>query len=102
MCPAVPTTIDRMSPPSTATSGVSLRLPVAIGAARRLRRSSIPPLPGLSRSSVTSRLPPAPHDVENLAQPEIDLPALHVDADHLHLDAIPEAVDAAVLLAAQD
>src|SRR6185436_179900 len=43
----------------------------------------------------------SPHPLEDLGQPEIDLPALHVDLDHLHADAIAEAIDPAGVLAAQ-
>ena len=41
------------------------------------------------------------HGVQDLAQPEVDLPPLEVHANHLHVDLVAEPVDAAVLLAAQ-
>src|SRR5262245_28233219 len=114
MCPAVPTTSDRMSPPSPAAATVARLVAVPIRAVLRLGSPSI--VPRLERTALPSARPepsgasaPAPsgpsvpaHYLQDLAQPQVDLPALHVHTNHLHFDAIAKAVDASVLLAAQD
>ena len=42
-----------------------------------------------------------PHALQDLGQPEVDLPPFHVDADHLHRDLVAQPVDPSGVLAAQ-
>src|SRR5687767_5582781 len=49
----------------------------------------------------TTRSFVAPHFLEHVLQPEIDLPALHVDADDLHADLVTEAIGLLRALAKQ-
>ncbi len=96
MCPAVPTTMDRIvmlsdrrPPLRTCRSrrpGRCFRLLVQLRRPRWLRRGP--------RS-------PFAHALEDLDQAEIDLAHLHVDADHLHLHLVAEPVDLLRVLAAQ-
>src|SRR6185295_10237061 len=89
MCPAVPTTTDRIRSalPSgaLAASGALLALLVEL----RLRFGA--PRTALAFADA----------LEDLDQAEIDLPQLHVDADHLHLHLVAEAIHLVRVLAAQ-
>src|SRR4029079_9112922 len=94
MCPAVPTTTDRVIPspapwlaPQLTFAAPGPLLPLLFELRLRLR----PPRTAL----------PFPHPVEDLDKTEIDLSHLHVDADHLHLDLVAEAIDLVGVLSAQ-
>src|SRR5262245_39718269 len=93
MWPAVPTTIDRISPPA-AFPLLPFATPRPLLAAR---------LFVLRGRAAAARAALALADpFEDLDQPEVDLPLLHVDADHLDLDLVAQAVDAVRVLAAQE
>src|ERR1043166_1293119 len=90
MWPAVPTTTDFMT-------------------FLVLDFSSLPPSrPRRSLAVLRARLAPprslfaGPHALEDLDEPQIDLPDFHVHAHDLHLDLVAEAIDLVRVLAARD
>src|SRR5205807_5143569 len=95
MWPAVPTTIERVSEITRSASALSV-LPLA--AAGTLRAALV----GLRGRAAAARSALAlAHALQDLHQPEIDLPLLHVDADHLHAHLVAQPVNLVRVLAAQ-
>src|SRR6187401_1097185 len=105
MWPAVPTTTDR---PTVLFAIRRQRLSTPRGALLlagpllALPRPEVPLGLRLCLGAARAALLRLPHARQDVGEAEIDHPALHVHLDHLHADAIPEPVDAAVVLAAQD
>src|SRR3954449_12052845 len=103
MCPAVPTTTDRIV-------FVTLRVFVVPSAPPRLAAhlpfaAAGPLLPLLFELRLRLRPSrtalPFAHAFEDLDQAEIDLAQVHVDADHLDLHLVTQAIHLVRVLAAQ-
>src|SRR5262245_31658774 len=89
MCPAVPTTIDFISFVSSLLSPAGFAL-LALSPAEALLAPGLVVLrhrPASPRTALAF-----PHAIEDLHQPEIDLPLLHVDPDDLHADLVAEPI----------
>src|SRR5262245_59137641 len=114
MWPAVPTmsirtsalallTLAEAGTVAAALGGALFFAPIVFRPRDRARRLPIVARPiraaGPARIGRTAR--PADR-VQNLRQPEIDLPPLEIHADDLHAHSIAETIDASVLLAAQN
>ena len=94
MCPAVPTTIDRASTVSAAPSASGAR-------AGRARGFALPRLVLRPRLAAARPALPVAHALEDLDEPEVDLPHVHVHADDLHAHLVAQAVGLLRVLAAQ-
>src|SRR5262245_33891582 len=91
MCPAVPTTIDRIS-----AAPVLAALPLAPARARRAALVTLRRGAAAARTALS-----VAHALEDLDQAEVDLPLLEVHSHDLHAHFVAQPIDLARVLAAQ-